>query len=62
MCGAINYEYTGEPAVTALCHCVDCQKWTGAGMHLKRVKRASRDLDPLTRISSLHLERRRPSR
>lgn len=59
-CGAIKYEYTGEPAVTgeshqraaalrmydccsshhyvqeqiltlveALCHCIDCQKWTG---------------------------------
>jgi len=20
-----------EPAVTALCHCLDCQKWTGSG-------------------------------
>ncbi|THV74825.1 hypothetical protein D6D27_09386, partial [Aureobasidium pullulans] len=20
----------GEPAVTALCYCTDCQKWTGA--------------------------------
>jgi len=29
MCGEIKYEYTGEPAVTALCHCTDCQKWTG---------------------------------
>ncbi|KXL43305.1 MAG: hypothetical protein FE78DRAFT_152635 [Acidomyces sp. 'richmondensis'] len=29
MCGAIKYEYSGEPAVTALCHCTDCQKWTG---------------------------------
>ncbi|KAF9636623.1 hypothetical protein BFW01_g7519 [Lasiodiplodia theobromae] len=30
LCGDIAVEYTGEPAVTALCHCVDCQKWTGA--------------------------------
>ncbi|KAI5273066.1 hypothetical protein E4T47_03713 [Aureobasidium subglaciale] len=30
MCGEVHYEYTGEPAVTALCHCTDCQKWTGA--------------------------------
>ncbi|KAK4502878.1 hypothetical protein PRZ48_006304 [Zasmidium cellare] len=30
MCGGISYEYTGDPAVTALCHCTDCQKWTGA--------------------------------
>lgn len=29
MCGDIKYEYSGEPAVTALCHCTDCQKWTG---------------------------------
>ncbi|KAK5627130.1 hypothetical protein RRF57_002845 [Xylaria bambusicola] len=26
MCGNIRYQFTGEPAVTALCHCVDCQK------------------------------------
>ncbi|KAJ9662628.1 hypothetical protein H2198_001300 [Neophaeococcomyces mojaviensis] len=30
LCGDIKYEYTGDPAVTALCHCTDCQKWTGA--------------------------------
>ncbi|KAI9715802.1 MAG: hypothetical protein M1828_000707 [Chrysothrix sp. TS-e1954] len=30
LCGQVGYEYTGEPATTALCHCVDCQKWTGA--------------------------------
>ena len=29
MCGEIAYEYTGEPQVTALCHCTDCQKWSG---------------------------------
>ncbi|KAF4981255.1 hypothetical protein FZEAL_2881 [Fusarium zealandicum] len=29
MCGAIAYKSTSEPDVTALCHCVDCQKWTG---------------------------------
>ncbi|GJN66213.1 hypothetical protein VFPFJ_01708 [Purpureocillium lilacinum] len=28
-CGEIRYQFEGEPAVTALCHCVDCQKWTG---------------------------------
>ena len=27
MCGQVTYEYEGEPAVTALCHCIDCQKW-----------------------------------
>ncbi|KAE8369976.1 Mss4-like protein [Aspergillus caelatus] len=29
MCGAIAYASDSEPLVTALCHCVDCQKWTG---------------------------------
>ncbi|KAI9933518.1 hypothetical protein ASPWEDRAFT_617275 [Aspergillus wentii DTO 134E9] len=29
MCGAIAYAAESEPLVTALCHCVDCQKWTG---------------------------------
>jgi len=29
MCGAVKYEFTGEPATTALCHCTDCQKWSG---------------------------------
>lgn len=23
--------HIGEPALTALCHCTDCQKWTGGG-------------------------------
>ncbi|CZT48649.1 probable DUF636 domain protein [Rhynchosporium secalis] len=30
MCNAVRYEYQGEPDVTALCHCIDCQKWSGA--------------------------------
>ncbi|KIW10596.1 hypothetical protein PV08_11560 [Exophiala spinifera] len=29
LCGGIKYEFSGEPKVTALCHCIDCQKWTG---------------------------------
>ncbi|BAE58651.1 DUF636 domain protein [Aspergillus flavus] len=29
MCGAIAYTSDSEPLVKALCHCVDCQKWTG---------------------------------
>jgi len=31
ICGDIAYEYTGAPALTALCHCKDCQKWSGGG-------------------------------
>ncbi|PHH62684.1 hypothetical protein CDD81_6830 [Ophiocordyceps australis] len=29
-CGKIALEFTGEPQVVALCHCLDCQKWTGS--------------------------------
>ncbi|KAM5386824.1 hypothetical protein ACJZ2D_000117 [Fusarium nematophilum] len=29
MCGAIAYKSTSEPVMTAICHCLDCQKWTG---------------------------------
>ncbi|KND90079.1 hypothetical protein TOPH_05319 [Tolypocladium ophioglossoides CBS 100239] len=29
-CGEIAYQFSGEPTATALCHCVDCQKWTGS--------------------------------
>ena len=31
-CGAIQYEATGEPAYSALCHCADCRKSAGAPM------------------------------
>ncbi|KAG9252532.1 Mss4-like protein [Emericellopsis atlantica] len=30
MCGEVEYQFTGEPAMKALCHCIDCQKWTGS--------------------------------
>lgn len=31
-CGAIRYEVTGEPAYSALCHCSDCRRASGAPM------------------------------
>ncbi|KAE8150337.1 Mss4-like protein [Aspergillus avenaceus] len=30
LCGAIAYAAESEPLLTCLCHCVDCQKWTGS--------------------------------
>ncbi|OQD70727.1 hypothetical protein PENPOL_c001G05797 [Penicillium polonicum] len=30
MCGATAFTSHSEPIMTALCHCVDCQKWTGS--------------------------------
>ncbi|KAI0699844.1 Mss4-like protein, partial [Cytidiella melzeri] len=29
LCGQISYEITGEPLFSALCHCVNCKKWSG---------------------------------
>ena len=31
LCGQIAYEVTGDPHFCGLCHCVNCQKWTGTG-------------------------------
>ncbi len=31
-CGAVRYRLTGEPAHSAICHCNDCRKSTGAPM------------------------------
>jgi hypothetical protein len=30
LCGAVTYEITGDPIVTAVCHCTHCQKQSGA--------------------------------
>jgi len=29
LCGDVHYEFSGKPITTALCHCLDCQKWSG---------------------------------
>lgn len=31
LCGGCAYEIDGEPVVVAHCHCVDCQRLSGAG-------------------------------
>ena len=31
LCGACTYEIEGEPIVVAHCHCLDCQRLSGAG-------------------------------
>lgn len=31
LCGAVRYEVDGEPMMTGHCHCLDCQKASGAG-------------------------------
>ena len=31
LCGACSYEIDGDPIVVAHCHCLDCQRMSGAG-------------------------------
>jgi len=31
LCGGVKYEVEGIPQIVAQCHCVDCQRLTGAG-------------------------------
>jgi hypothetical protein len=31
LCGSVTYEIEGDPIVVAHCHCVDCQRLSGAG-------------------------------
>jgi hypothetical protein len=33
MCGAVQLEIKGEPAVMAYCHCESCRGWLGAPVH-----------------------------
>jgi hypothetical protein len=33
MCGQVEVEMTGEPAVMAYCHCSSCRGWLGAPIH-----------------------------
>ncbi|KAK8141119.1 hypothetical protein G3M48_000760 [Beauveria asiatica] len=30
MCGGTAFQFTGPVEATALCHCTDCQKWSGS--------------------------------
>ncbi|CEO60905.1 hypothetical protein PMG11_05373 [Penicillium brasilianum] len=29
-CGTVSFQYSGEPTLTALCHCKGCQNWGGS--------------------------------
>lgn len=31
LCGAVRYEYSGEPLFAGNCYCTDCQKFSGSG-------------------------------
>ena len=30
LCGRVRYTLTGEPALTGICHCRNCQRYTGS--------------------------------
>jgi hypothetical protein len=34
LCGAVRYEFEGEPRMAFLCHCRDCQRSGGSLVHL----------------------------
>ena len=34
LCGAMSYEITEEPVLSAVCHCTHCQKATGAAFSI----------------------------
>ncbi|KAK6001323.1 hypothetical protein QM012_002654 [Aureobasidium pullulans] len=37
LCGKVGIEYSGEPALKALCHCTDCQKISGSAYSVNNV-------------------------
>lgn len=34
MCGRVRYTSNAEPAMTAVCHCIDCQKQSGSALSI----------------------------
>ena len=34
MCGKVTYECAAEPAMTGVCHCIDCQKQSGSALSI----------------------------
>lgn len=34
MCGKVRYDSAAEPAMTAVCHCTDCQKQSGSALSI----------------------------
>ena len=34
MCGKVKYTSGAEPAMVAVCHCIDCQKQTGSALSI----------------------------
>ena len=37
LCGAVRYEITADPVVTAVCHCTHCQRQSGAAFSVNMV-------------------------
>ncbi len=34
LCGTVRYSANGDPAFVGICHCTDCQKFTGSAFHV----------------------------
>ncbi len=59
-CGAIRYAVKGEPGHSALCHCTDCRKASGASMvgwALFEQADVAIEGEPVRYASSAHAER-----
>jgi hypothetical protein len=62
MCGAVEVELTGDPAVMAFCHCESCRGWLNAPVHAAalwpkssvKVTRGADDLGLYKRTEASH--------
>jgi hypothetical protein len=34
LCGAVSYEFSAEPMMTAICHCKNCQRQAGSALSI----------------------------
>ena len=41
LCGAVRYRYSGEFLRQPICHCRDCQRWSGSAFHVGVIVRKS---------------------
>lgn len=55
LCGAVTYEIEGDPLVVAHCHCIDCQRLSGAG-HTTGATFPADKIRVQGEVSAFHLE------
>ena len=50
-CGQLHLTTQGEPSRIAMCHCIECQRHTGAGSAIKRAFAATKLLSPVNQLN-----------